>query len=99
MSRLAGIFSVDPSVITYRVGRMERMGYAQRTSGDADRFVTRATITPSGSSLLRRGRSTTLLRAREHFFAHVPAEDLSALTRLFTAVAEAGRPDPTRRLG
>jgi len=86
MGSLAVLFGVDPSVITYRVGRLERLGHVERGRGETDLRVTNAAITPSGQAALRTGRAAMLEAAREHFFAYVDPADLPVLTRVFDDV-------------
>ena len=86
MGSLAALFGVDPSVITYRIGRLERMGHVGRGPSATDGRVTFATITPEGRAILKRARGTMQRAAREHFFAYVDPTALATLTTVFEDV-------------
>lgn len=86
MGELASLFGVDPSVVTYRVARMEKMGYVERRVSPDDGRVRKATLTRKGRGVLGRARTTMLHAARDHFFAFVEPAELPALTRIFEGV-------------
>jgi DNA-binding MarR family transcriptional regulator len=79
MGQVAALFGVDPSVITYRVKRLEDRGYATRSPSPTDRRVTHAHITGPGRDALRASRAAMLASARTHLFAHLEPGDLPAL--------------------
>ena len=67
MGQIAAIFGVDPSVITYRVKRLESMGCVTRTRSSADRRHTHAVCTDTGRARLRQARPVMLDSAHRHF--------------------------------
>lgn len=79
MGSLAALFAVDPSVITYRVKRLEGRGLVSRKISADNRRFTHAVITQEGKLLLRQARSHLLASADEHFFSHL---DLAATDAL-----------------
>lgn len=92
MGSLAALFGVDPSVITYRIGRLEGMGYVARVASTTDGRVINAAITTEGTAALKQARATMLRAAREHFFAYVDPAALGVLTTVFEDVLAQRRP-------
>ncbi|HEY0816384.1 MAG TPA: MarR family winged helix-turn-helix transcriptional regulator, partial [Pseudonocardia sp.] len=86
MGQIAAIFGVDPSVITYRVKRLEAMGCVTRTRPSTDRRLTHAVCTATGRARLRQARPVMLDSARRHFLSHLSPDDRPAVTSLFTAL-------------
>lgn len=89
MGQLAALFGVDPSVVTYRLGRLEKKKYAARAPSPADGRLIQATITEPGRRALRASRAAMLDSARERFFAHLEPADLPALEVAFSRLYEA----------
>jgi DNA-binding MarR family transcriptional regulator len=99
MGHIAVLFGVDPSVITYRIRRMEDRGYATRSPSATDRRVTHARITDAGRDALRASRAAMLASTRTHLFAHLEPDDLPALHAAFTHLhaGQLGLPPQTPR--
>lgn len=98
MGQVAALFGVDPSVITYRVKRLETRGYVTRRPSSTDGRMIHAHITDDGRRALRSSRSAMLDSARVNFFSHLDPADLpalhDALVRLQAAQHPAVRPAP-----
>ncbi len=86
MGQIAAIFGVDPSVITYRVKRMEAMGCVARTRSSTDRRLTHAVCTDTGRSRLRQARPVMLDSAHRHFLSALTPDNRPAVTDLFAAL-------------
>lgn len=96
MGQLAGLFGVDPSVVTYRMKRLEGMGYASRTVSPADRRVTAASSTEAGRAALRSARTSMLDSAERNFLSLVDPDQLPVLTAVFRQLQASQRhPDGT----
>jgi len=83
MGHLAEQFGVEPSVITYRVQRMEPRRLARRERDSGDRRQVWAFITASGERLCDAAGYVHVPSVRRHFLDHVPRETLPAITRAF----------------
>lgn len=86
MGRVAALFGVDASVVTYRLKRLEARGLAQRVPSPVDRRITLARRTDAGQTALRVARASMLGSANTHFFAHVEPVQLPVLTEVFGAL-------------
>lgn len=96
MGQLAGIFGVDPSVVTYRMKRLEGMGYATRTVSPSDRRVTSAQSTEAGRVALGTARTAMLDSAGRNFFSVVDPAQLPVLMAVFSQLQASQRhPDGT----
>jgi DNA-binding MarR family transcriptional regulator len=84
MGSLAALYAVDPSVITYRIKRLEERGMVVREVNPDNRRFTYAYITEDGRRLLRRARTRMLASADEHFFQHVGPTAPETLLDLLT---------------
>ncbi len=102
MGSLAALYAVDPSVITYRIQRLERRQAVVRRVNPGNRRYTQAHLTEDGRALLRRARAHLLTSADRHFFDHLgdaPARSITDVLGPLLAAQQAGRsgpPDPTR---
>lgn len=102
MGSLAALYAVDPSVITYRVKRLEARGAVTREVNTDNRRYTHVVITDDGRKLLRRARGHLLASADEHFFQHLRPSAPATLVRLLEPLLAAqqrertGIADPTR---
>ncbi len=88
MSELAERFGVDPSVVTYRLGRMERRRLAERVKCPTDRRGVLARITPEGRALLAHAAPGHVESVRRLFLDHVDRQAYDALARVFQTVHE-----------
>lgn len=89
MGALAELFTVDPSVITYRIKRLEGRGVVVRHPRPDNRRIVHAYLTTAGRNHLRRARGVLLNSADRHFFAHLAAGSTDALRRSFSALLTA----------
>lgn len=102
MGSLAALYAVDPSVITYRVKRLEARGAVTRAANPDNRRFVQVVITDRGRELLRRARGHMLSSADEHLFRHVSPSAPTTLLQLLTPLLAAqqgersGIADPTR---
>jgi DNA-binding MarR family transcriptional regulator len=83
MGHLAGQFGTEPSVITYRVNRLEERGFARRARRETNRREVLAHITKPGERLCDRMGPVHATSVRQHFLEHVPRRDLPALADAF----------------
>lgn len=81
MTDLAARFGVDPSVITYRVTRLEERDIVERIPSPTDGRVIHAHLTSAGAELLRAAAPSHLRTARREFVDHLTDSDLRALAR------------------
>ena len=91
MGHLAGQFGTEPSVITYRVNRLEERRLAKRTRRETNRREVLAHITKPGERLCDRMGSVHAASVRRHFLDHVPRRDLTPLKDAFGHLYEAQR--------
>ena len=107
MGSLAATFGVDPSVITYRLKRLEARGLATRTSGAGDRRVTFAQSTAAGRASMPDALRTMLASAHRHLLSKLEPAEVPVLAKVFirlqhvqrTAVGSVvGAARPRRRL-
>ena len=103
MGSLAALYAVDPSVITYRVKRLEARGAVTREINQDNRRYVHVVITDDGRRLLRRARGHLLSSADHHFFDHLAPSAPAALVGLLEPLLDAQQrdrsdlADPTRR--
>lgn len=102
MGSLAALYAVDPSVITYRIKRLEQRGAVSREVHPGNRRYIHVLITDEGRRLLRRARGHLLASADEHLFQHVDPTAPATLLQLFEPLLRAQQQeraqiaDPTR---
>jgi len=96
MGQLAGQFGTEASVITYRIGRLEKMGLVTRQRREGDGRLVHAVITDSGGKLCDRMGPVHVESVRAHFFDHVPRKDLRAIGDAFDHLYAAQHPDPAQ---
>jgi DNA-binding MarR family transcriptional regulator len=94
MSDIARTAGVDPSNITYRVRRLERLGLVDRVPDPSDRRVSYAHLTRRGLVLLRDAWPTHRQGIRRHFLDHVSPEQLPVLAQAFNSILGAQQPGP-----
>lgn len=88
MGRLASIFGVDPSVVTYRVKRLEARGLVRRAAGEGDRRYTYVQSAPGGRSLLPAARRAMLRSAHRHLLSRLEADEVPVLASVFGRLLE-----------
>lgn len=88
MGSLAATFGVDPSVITYRLKRLEARGLALRTTGSGDRRFTFARSTPEGRALMPDALGSMLESAHRHLLAKLEPAEVPVLTTVFVRLQE-----------
>jgi DNA-binding MarR family transcriptional regulator len=93
MGTLAAIFGVDPSVVTYRVKRLEIRGLVLRTTGSGDRRFTFVQSTPVGLALLPAARQAMLDSAQRHLLSKLEPTEVPVLASAFNRLLETQRAD------
>lgn len=88
MTDLARMLRLEPSHLTYRVGKLEQRGLVSRVAATDDRRVTKATITADGVQLLRDAWPVHLSGIRRHFLSHVRPRDAAAIARVLGSIVE-----------
>ncbi|HEX4214379.1 MAG TPA: MarR family transcriptional regulator [Candidatus Dormibacteraeota bacterium] len=83
MGEIAVTMGVDPSVITYRVRRLEKRGLVERSGSDTDRRVVYAHLTDGGSRLIHEAWPMHAAGVRRHFLDHVGPDQLAVLAEAF----------------
>lgn len=96
MGALASIFGVDPSVVTYRVKRLETLGLVHRATGAGDRRFTYVQRTPAGLALLPAARRAMLRSANRHLLSRLEADEVPVLATVFNRLLETQQADPAR---
>ena len=91
MGGLAARFGVDPSVITYRLKRLEARGLAVRSAGAIDRRFTFARSTEAGRSAMLDALVSMLDSADRHLISRLEPAEIPVLTRAFQRLYEAQR--------
>ena len=89
MSDLAAMFGVDPSVVTYRIGRMEKRDLVTRSVCPTDGRGILAKITGEGRRLLDQAAPMHVESVRALFFDHLDRDDFEVLARSFGRIREA----------
>ena len=82
------------SGLTRLVDRLERDGFVERVSCDADARGAYAKLTDAGRAKLRAASTTHLEGVRAHFLDHFSAEELAMLAEAWERVAGAGAGGP-----
>lgn len=88
MGSLAATFGVDPSVITYRLKRLEAHGLAIRTRAAGDRRFTLARSTPRGRDQLPATLRSMLTSARRHLLSKLEPAEVPILAKIFARLQE-----------
>jgi DNA-binding MarR family transcriptional regulator len=83
MGSLAATFGVDPSVITYRLKRLEARGLAIRTRGSDDRRYTFARSTPMGRAGMLDALGSMLASARARLLSRLEPAEVPVLAKVF----------------
>ena len=91
MGRIAELFAVDASVLTYRLKRLEARGMAIRMPSPTDGRISLARRTDAGRAALRTARAHMLSSAHTHFFAHVRPSQMPVLAEVFYTLHAAQR--------
>ncbi len=86
MSDLADTFGVDPSVVTYRVGRMEQRNLAKRVECPTDRRGVLAVLTDAGRRLLEEAAPMHVASVRRLFLDQLDRADYPALGGSFRRI-------------
>ncbi len=87
MAQLADRFGVTRSHMTYRVGRLERLGLVERCSVDTDGRGVAATLTDDGRRLLDRAAPRHVETVRRLFVDRIPPEHRVTLADVFGRLA------------
>ena len=88
MGSLAATFGVDPSVVTYRLKRLEARGLAIRTTGSSDRRFTFARSTPSGRAVMSDALRSMLESADRHLLSKLEPSEVPVLANVFIRLQE-----------
>ena len=91
MGSLAAIFGVDPSVITYRLKRLEARGLAIRTRQAGDRRFTFARSTRAGRAKLPGILRSMLASARRHLLSRLEPAEVPVLAKVFVRLQQVQR--------
>lgn len=87
MSDLARMLHVEPSHLTYRVGRLTQRKLVKRIASRDDRRVVYAVITAEGIKLLRDAWPMHRDGIRRHYLSHVRPRDAAAVARVLGSIA------------
>jgi DNA-binding MarR family transcriptional regulator len=91
MTRLGSLLQVHPSSVTSAVDRLQRQGFAERTSSESDGRVVLATITDAGRRVV--ASATEGLNSDVFERPGIDGPDVVTVTDLLAAVrADAGDP-------
>lgn len=88
MSRLAEIAGVDASVMTYRIGRLEKRGLVQRRTCPEDGRGVLAVITDAGRATLAETAPTHVAAVRELFIDRLADDELGVIADIFGRLAD-----------
>lgn len=88
MCDLADVLQLSPSGLTRRLDRLVADGYVSRESSPADRRVMIGSLTASGTALLERTAPHHVRSVRRRIFDHLDASQVSAMSSIFTAIAD-----------
>ncbi len=94
MIDVARSLRVDPSGVTYRVRRLERLRLVDRVADPDDRRVSYARLTPRGMRLLREAWPRHRDAIRRHFLQHVRPDQLPVIAEVFGSIVAAQHPSP-----
>jgi DNA-binding MarR family transcriptional regulator len=92
MTDVARSLQVDPSNLTYRVRRLERLGLVDRVPDDGDGRVSYARITPKGMRLLRDAWPLHRDGIRRYFLQHVRPDQLPVIAEVLGSIVSAQHP-------
>jgi DNA-binding MarR family transcriptional regulator len=88
MSDIARALWLEPSNLTYRVTRLERLGFVTRKPDPADRRVSYAQLSEAGARLLREAWPVHRQGIRRYFLDHVRPEHPAAIAEALAAVVQ-----------
>jgi len=88
MGSLAATFGVDPSVITYRLKRLEARGLALRTTGSGDRRFTFGRSSHAGRVMMLEALRSMLESADRHLLSRLEPAEVPVLTKVFVRLQE-----------
>ena len=88
MSDLARATLQSKSRLSHQISRMENAGLVRRENCESDRRGLYAVLTEEGWETMRKVAPHHVSAVREHFIDLLPAEDLVALRRALTPVAD-----------
>lgn len=88
MSDLAAATLQSKSRLSHQITRMERAGLVRRENCDSDKRGLFAVLTPHGWDTMRKVAPHHVESVRRHFVDLLAPEDLAALRRFLTPVAE-----------
>jgi DNA-binding MarR family transcriptional regulator len=94
MTELSDRVRLSRSGLTRLVDRLVQAGLVKRTRCASDRRGTFATLTPAGSSRLRRARPVHFRGIREHFGKRLSPAQLSAVADALEPLGREMRPLP-----
>ncbi len=83
MSALATSAGVDPSVMTYRIGRMEKKGLVERRTCPEDGRGVLAALTDEGRRVLDELAPTHVATVREMFVDRLSPSELDSIATIF----------------
>lgn len=83
MGSLAATFGVDPSVITYRLKRLEARGLALRVAGSGDRRFTFVRSTHEGRAAMADALRSMLDTAHRHLLSKLEPAEIPVITTVF----------------
>ena len=88
MGSLAATFGVDPSVITYRLKRLEARGLATRATGPGDRRFTFVRSTRAGRVMMPDVLTSMLDSAHRHLLSKLEPAEIPVITNVFVRLQE-----------
>lgn len=91
MVALADRLATAPRRITYRVDRLEEMGYVCRETCPTDRRGSFATLTDAGMEALEQAAPIHAATVRQHLLDHLTRAEFLQVGKLLERVAEAHR--------
>jgi DNA-binding MarR family transcriptional regulator len=89
MSHLAVVFGVDPSVITYRIGRLEQQGVVRREMSPEDGRGVFAILTDEGQQLLDEAAPIHVESVRRLFMDFIELDEMPAIAGAFARIRNA----------
>jgi len=84
MSEIAAVFGVDPSVITYRVKRLEGRGLVQRKKCPTDGRAVLVAITAAGEAVMEAVAPIHAAAVRDHFLRYLDPGEADTVAAIFT---------------
>jgi len=88
MSELANSVLLSRSGLTRRIDGLVQRGWVDRQPCPGDRRAVHAVLTDAGLERLREVAPIHLRGVREHVISHLTAEDLEAMARILTKIAD-----------